>query len=116
MNTVEFLRISSAVVPERIALSYEDRQETYQELNERVQRLSLPLADEERGIRFVASLPIGAHDDDTRRARQLSRHVYFFLVLRFSHLWWCEVDANTSRALIEARLQRLVAAAYIQQT
>ncbi|MCH8205609.1 MAG: long-chain-fatty-acid--CoA ligase [Chloroflexi bacterium] len=40
MNTTEFLTISSAIVPERLAMVVGDRRTTYEELNVRVNRLA----------------------------------------------------------------------------
>ena len=44
MNTTEFLTISSAIVPDRLAVVYEDRRITYERLQERVNRLANALA------------------------------------------------------------------------
>ena len=45
MNTTEFLIISSAIVPDRLALIYEDRRITYGDLQLRVNRLANALAE-----------------------------------------------------------------------
>ncbi len=45
MNTTEFLTISSAIVPDRLAVVYEDRRITYERLQERVNRLANALAE-----------------------------------------------------------------------
>ena len=45
MNTTEFLTITAAIVPDRLAMVFEDRRVTYGELRERVDRLANALAD-----------------------------------------------------------------------
>ena len=45
MNTTEFLAISSAIVPDRLAMIFEGRRITYEELQRRVNRLANALAD-----------------------------------------------------------------------
>jgi acyl-CoA synthetase (AMP-forming)/AMP-acid ligase II len=45
MNTTEFLQISSLIVPDRLAMVFEDRRITYEELQNRVNRLANALAD-----------------------------------------------------------------------
>ena len=45
MNTSEFLTIASAIVPDRLAMVFEDRRITYEELSHRVNRLANTLAD-----------------------------------------------------------------------
>ncbi len=45
MNTTEFLTIACAIVPDRTAIVFEGRRFTYQELQERVNRLANALAD-----------------------------------------------------------------------
>ena len=45
MNTTEFLTIASAIVPDRLAMVFEDRRITYEELSHRVNRLANALAD-----------------------------------------------------------------------
>ena len=45
MNISEFLTISSAIVPEREALVFEDRRLSYEQLQDRVYRLAAALAD-----------------------------------------------------------------------
>ena len=58
MNTTEFLAISSAIVPDRLAMIFEGRRITYEELQRRVNRLANALAD--MGVRSgdrVAALP-----------------------------------------------------------
>ena len=45
MNTTEFLTIASAIVPERTSIIFEGRRYTFQELQDRVNRLANSLAD-----------------------------------------------------------------------
>ena len=45
MNTSEFLTIAIAIVPDRLAMVFEDRRITYEELSHRVNRLANALAD-----------------------------------------------------------------------
>ncbi|MCH9009235.1 MAG: AMP-binding protein, partial [Chloroflexi bacterium] len=45
MNTTEFLTISSLIVPERLAMIFEDERITYEQLQDRVNRLANALAD-----------------------------------------------------------------------
>jgi acyl-CoA synthetase (AMP-forming)/AMP-acid ligase II len=45
MNTTEFLAISSAIVPDRVAMVFEGRRITYEEVQDRVNRLANALAD-----------------------------------------------------------------------
>ena len=45
MNTTEFLTISAAIVPDRLAMVFEGRHITYAELQDRVNRLANALAD-----------------------------------------------------------------------
>ena len=44
MNTSEFLNIASLIVPERVALVFEGRRFTYEEVAERVNKLANALA------------------------------------------------------------------------
>jgi acyl-CoA synthetase (AMP-forming)/AMP-acid ligase II len=48
MNTIEFLNLASAIVPDRVAMVFEGRRTTYAEFQERVSRLANALA--ERGV------------------------------------------------------------------
>ena len=62
MNTTEFLTISSAIVPQREALVFEERRNTYQQLADRVNRLANALAD--LGVKAgdrVALLHVNCH-------------------------------------------------------
>ena len=45
MNTTEFLTIASAIVPDRLAMVFEDQRITYEQLSHRVDRLANALAD-----------------------------------------------------------------------
>ena len=45
MNTTEFLMISTAIVPDRLAMIFEDSRISYEELQARVNRLANALAD-----------------------------------------------------------------------
>jgi len=44
MNTTEFLMITSSIVPDRPAITFEGKKYTYAELSERVNRLANALA------------------------------------------------------------------------
>ena len=45
MNTTEFLTISAAIVPDRLAMIFEDSRISFEELQSRVNRLANALAD-----------------------------------------------------------------------
>ena len=45
MNTTEFLTVTSAIVPDRLAMIFEDKRYTFEELQNRVNRLANALAD-----------------------------------------------------------------------
>ena len=63
MNTTEFLAISSAIVPDRLAMIFEGRRITYEELQRRVNRLANALAD--MGVRSgdrVAALQVNCNE------------------------------------------------------
>ncbi len=63
MNTSEFLTISSAIVPDRLAMVFEDRRITYQEMQGRVNRLANAMAylGVKRGDR-VAMLQVNTNE------------------------------------------------------
>ncbi|MCH6546410.1 MAG: AMP-binding protein, partial [Deltaproteobacteria bacterium] len=45
MNTTEFLTISSLIVPDRVAMIFEEKRITYEQLQDRVNRLANALAE-----------------------------------------------------------------------